>query len=294
MLKKTRLTLTLLLLLMPALANSAQDSNSKFAEFKNELLPQVGKTVTVEGVLRSAKLGWIVEFKGWGIYVYATRESEASKMNALNRFNEKPVSVTGTLRYFPKPKVPAGNVIEAIPPEHFYFDVAEAKVVAASTQESVVIKETVSKPVKVSTAPAECLATFREFFQYVQRTKPSIVTDETGQRRWLSKNLLEALKQKVATFKDQPNDPDFPGNGTFVGTWDNPSTFTIVGSRRYNKRAVIDVWYAWGKGTNYPGDTRLSYFVFLYEDGAWKLDDVYTFRGEFVTAESLTQYLSSK
>ena len=294
MLKKTRLTLTLLLLLTAAFANSAQDSNSKFADFKNELLPQVGKPITVEGVLRSAKLGWIVEFKGWGIYIHATQASRVSRMNALNPFNEKAVSVTGTLHYFPAAQVPPGNVIVAMAPEHFFFDVAEAKVVDVSTQQSVVIRETVNKAVKVSTAPAECLATFREFFRYVQRTKPSIVTDETAQQRWLSKNLLEALKQKVVTFKDQPNDPDFPGNGTFVGTWDNPSTFTIVGSRRYNKRAVIDVWYAWGKGTNYPDDTRLSYFVFVYEEGAWKLDDVYTFRGEFASAESLNAYLRSK
>ena len=156
------------------------------------------------------------------------------------------------------------------------------------------ISEAAPKAGAVSAAPAECLATFRQFFAYVQKTEPSIVTDERAQNKWLTRNLREALKQKVATFKDQPNDPDFPGNGTFVGTWDFPTTFSILGSRRYDKRAVIDVWYSWGKGTNYPGDTRLSYFVFLLEDGSWKLDDVYTFRGEFASAESLNAYLTSK
>jgi hypothetical protein len=165
---------------------------------------------------------------------------------------------------------------------------------AAFAQQSSPIRETTRKPVVVSTAPAECLATFRAFFTYLQKSEPSIVTDEKAQQRWLTKNLRDALKQKVSTFKDQPNDPDFPGNGTFIGTWDYPSTFTVVGSRRYDKRAVIDVWYAWDKGTNYPGDTRLSYFVFLLEEGSWKLDDVYTFRGKFASAESLNAYLSSK
>ena len=164
----------------------------------------------------------------------------------------------------------------------------------ALAQKSEGIRETTKKAVAVSPAPATCLNTFREFFDYVQKREPSIVKDELAQKRWLSKNLREALKQKVATFKDQPNDPDFPGNGTFVGTWDYPTTFTILGTRRYDKRAVIDVWYDWGKDTNYPGDSRLSYFVFVLEDGNWKLDDVYTFRGEFASAESLNAYLISK
>ncbi len=164
----------------------------------------------------------------------------------------------------------------------------------AMTQKGPGFKELTKKPIVVTAAPPEALRTFREFFNYVQRKEPSIVKDETAQSRWLSKNLREALKKKVATFSEPANDPDFLGNGTFVGTWDAPTTFTIVGSRRYDKRAVIDVWYAWGKGTNYPGDTRLSYFVFVLEDARWKLDDVYTFRGEFATAESLNAYLTSK
>ncbi len=39
------------------------------------------------------------------------------------------------------------------------------------------------------------------------------------------------------------------------------------------------------------GPRRSSFFM---EDGAWKLDDVYTFRGEFVQAESLNQYFREK
>jgi hypothetical protein len=269
---------------------AAQDPS--LAAFKNEFMPQVGKQITVEGILQLGKLGWRVEFKGWGIYLYAKRDSDMGKVNALNRFAEQYVTVTGTLRYSPAPQTPSGPLAVAVVPEHFFFDVAEAKVV--SNQKQPFIQESTRKPLVVAAAPEECLRTFREFFRYVQRPEPSIVKDETAQQRWLSKNLREALKQKVATFNDRPNDPDFPGNGTFVGTWDSPTTFTIMGSRRYGNRAVIDVWYSWGKGTNYPGDTRLSYFVFVLEDYKWKLDDVYTFRGEYASAESLNAYLTSK
>jgi hypothetical protein len=257
--------------------------------FKKEFMPKVGKRITVEGILQSGKLGWVIEFDSGHIYIEG---SDSAKMNLLDRFAEQPVKATGTLRYFAKPKTPRGDVAVAIPPEHFFFDVAEVKVV--STQQRAFIRESPRKPLVVSTAPEECVEAFRQMFRYIQRPEPSIVKDDMAQRRWLSKNLREALKQKVATFNDQPNDPDFPGNGTFVGTWDSPTTFTIMGSRRYGNRAVIDVWYSWGKGTNYPGDTRLSYFVFVLEDDKWKLDDVYTFRGEYASAESLNAYLTSK
>ena len=143
-------------------------------------------------------------------------------------------------------------------------------------------------------APRECLVTFRAFFNYLQNSEPGIIRDEQAQKRWLSQELRKALAQKLATFRSPADDPDYPSNNTFIGSWDQPSTYAIVSSRRYGKRAVIDVLYKWGLKTNYPGDERTTSFIFLLEDGAWKLDDIYTFRGEFVQAESLNQYLRSK
>jgi len=143
-------------------------------------------------------------------------------------------------------------------------------------------------------APRECLVAFRGFFQYLQKSEPGIVRDETAQKRWLTQELRKALAQKLATFTSPKDDPDYPSNNTFIGSWDQPSTYAIVSSRRYGKRAVIDVLYKWGPKTNYPGDERTTSFIFMLEDGAWKLDDIYTFRGQFVQAESLNQYLLSK
>lgn len=142
--------------------------------------------------------------------------------------------------------------------------------------------------------PKECLKTFREFFWYLQRSEPSIVRDEQAQKRWLTEELRTALAKKVATYTSPQEDPDFPSNSTFIGSWDYPSTYAIVASRRYGNRSVIDVLYKWGPNTNYPGDERTTSFIFLLENGAWKLDDVYTFRGKFVQAESLSQYFREK
>ena len=144
-------------------------------------------------------------------------------------------------------------------------------------------------------APKECLQAFREFFTYLQKSEPSIVRDEQARQRWLTQRLRKELMDKMATFKDAPDEnPNHPDNQTFIGAWDFPSTYAIVASRRYGQRAVIDVLYKWGPNTNYPGDERTSSFIFLLEEGKWKLDDIYTFRGKFVEAESVSQYFRSK
>jgi hypothetical protein len=45
--------------------------------------------------------------------------------------------------------------------------------------------------------------------------------------------------------------------------------------------------FTWGPKTQYPGDRRLTSYLFVQEGATWKLDDIYTFRGEFVEASSL-------
>jgi hypothetical protein len=155
------------------------------------------------------------------------------------------------------------------------------------------ITELKGKTISVA-APKQCLLAFREFFNYLQKNEPSIVKDERAQKLFLSENLRKAFQQKIASFTSGSDDPDFPSNATFIGSWDYPTTYSIVSSRRYGDRAIIDVLYKWGPKTNYPGDERTTSFIYVFEDRMWKLDDVYTFRGEFAKAESLNQYFLDK
>jgi len=92
-------------------------------------MPRVGRKVTATGVLGSAKLGWIVTMKGGGVYVYAVREADASRMKALEGLSGRRVKATGTLRYSAGSTPARGEEAEASVPEHFFFDVAEARVV---------------------------------------------------------------------------------------------------------------------------------------------------------------------
>jgi len=133
---KIRLIIAALNLSTSAIAASAQERDSRFGNFKREMMPQLGKKITVVGVLKSGKLGWLVAFKGWGVYIYPINDSSISMMNDINRFEGRMVEVSGTLRYFPEPPPPASDRVEAIIPEHFYFDVAEARTVSLNPPRS--------------------------------------------------------------------------------------------------------------------------------------------------------------
>ena len=154
-------------------------------------------------------------------------------------------------------------------------------------------------------APAECVAVYREFFAYVLKPEPNIVTDEQAQKRWLSNLMMKAFSEHIQRSAPASENPDYPSNSMFVGVWNYPTTYSIVGSRHYDyrnddnpddNRAVIDVLYEWDTKTDgienqYPGEKSLRSFIFVYEDGAWKLDDIYTFTDEYSRPGSLRSYL---
>src|SRR5262249_6392101 len=75
-------------------------------------------------------------FNGYGIYIYALRDSDIAKMDSNAHFIGHTVTVTGILRYFADPvHVPIATSIPVPhPPEHFYFDVAEARVIGSKPQ----------------------------------------------------------------------------------------------------------------------------------------------------------------
>ena len=113
--------------------------SSNFACFKREMMPHVGRRITVEGILASAKLGWIVTFDHWGVYVYATRESDSARMKTLDNFNGQSVRVRSTLRY--APGSPSQRTDAASVPEHFFFDVGEVKVISPRAPAEIKFRE---------------------------------------------------------------------------------------------------------------------------------------------------------
>lgn len=117
------------LILFPSVIAAATKCRSAdFACFKRKMMPKVGRRIAIAGVLSSAKLGWIVRFDDWGVYIYAVQTSDASKMNAFAPFEGQAIKVTGTLRH----SAGSGSTRsdEASVPEHFFFDLADARVIS--------------------------------------------------------------------------------------------------------------------------------------------------------------------
>jgi hypothetical protein len=115
------------------------------------------------------------------------------------------------------------------------------------------------------------------------------------ERLWPKILLVLAKKPMTLTFQNQ----------TFLGVWSSPETYSIIGSRHYDyrdaknpddNRAVIDVLYDWGYSDSldnqYPGQKILKSFIFVFEDGAWKLDDIYNFTDTYASPGSLSAYFS--
>jgi len=130
------MTATLLLVIValipsPTVVAAGQKCpSSDFACFKRKMMPRVGRKITVEGTLTLAKLGWIVIFAHWGVYIYGPRDSDSARMKSLDTFSGQSVSVKGTLRY--SPGSPTQSPVAASVPEHFFFDITEVRVTTPS------------------------------------------------------------------------------------------------------------------------------------------------------------------
>ena len=99
----------------------------KPTSFERMYMPKVGRKITVEGVLGAAKLGLVLTFDQGGVYIYPLREADATKMNAYDSLKGQVVKVSGTLRYARGSSAAAAGELSI--PKHFYFDVAEARVI---------------------------------------------------------------------------------------------------------------------------------------------------------------------
>jgi len=167
-----------------------------------------------------------------------------------------------------------------------------------------------SRSIVKKQAPPVVVSTLVSFFEYVKKSVPDIVSDLKSQTRWLSKSLrkdmMEAYARETAKMRKNPGDkPEYPDNASFTGVWNQPTYYSIISARQYDYRnttnpnslkAIIDVLYEWGQENSldnqYPGTRNLRSYIFIFEDGLWKLDDIYGFEDEFTSAESLRGYFT--
>lgn len=152
-------------------------------------------------------------------------------------------------------------------------------------------------------APSECIAVFGDLMKYIGKPEPNIANDAEAQGRFLTRSMRKALSDHVNQLGDSPDHHEAVSNQSFTRVWNQPSAYSMAGSRHYDNagadnpndnRAIIDVLYEWdqwsdGLTNQYPGEKQLLSFIFVFEDGLWKLDDIYVFDDEYTTADSLKQ-----
>jgi len=95
--------------------------------FEKTYMAKVGRKITVQGVVESAKIGPVVIFDHGRVYIYSLGESDGSKMKAVAALKGQIVEVRGTLRYAAGSS--AAGEGELSIPAHFFFDAAEARVI---------------------------------------------------------------------------------------------------------------------------------------------------------------------
>jgi hypothetical protein len=106
------------------------NDDPRFAKFKREMMPKVGRKVTVVGTAdRNGKEPYFLAFGNWGAYIDAANESKAKDLQAHFRSGQR-VKVTGTLGYFPDQHSTREDV--QVPPEHFFIVVDEITIVPQS------------------------------------------------------------------------------------------------------------------------------------------------------------------
>jgi len=147
-------------------------------------------------------------------------------------------------------------------------------------------------------APIECLDTARLLLSYLLNEKTHIGTDRASQNRWLSVKLRSELEKKQRAceeeLKRRPMDKIVsPSNNDFLLIWEPPSAYTIIGSRRYENTAFVDFEFRWGIGKHYEGNRRIQSYIFILENGKWKLDDVYNVREPYAAPGNLSNELRS-
>ena len=166
------------------------------------------------------------------------------------------------------------------------------------------LKEKPNVILKKRPTPPESIKVFRAFFNYVKRRKPDIVEDKKAQKRWLTRKLIKSLIDFASSAGSPSQNPDYPRNSFFLGVWNQPTSYSIIDTRHYvyadrenpnARRVMIDVLYQWGTedtlDNQYPGIRNLRTFYFIFEDGHWKLEDIYGADDEFTSADSLLQFL---
>ena len=130
--------------------------------------------------------------------------------------------------------------------------------------------------------------------------KRDLLRDDAFKRRFLSAKLRQRIELALKQCDKWPAQTDPSGghpaapdqwNKTIFNAWDIPTSYTVSLGHQTSDRAVYDVIYYWGTGTQYEGTQRITSVILTRENERWYIDDLYTHNGGYCSAFSLYESL---
>ena len=144
----------------------------------------------------------------------------------------------------------------------------------------------------------------KDFFAYlaenhIDSTGVDIGSDANAQEKFLSNRLRNALhatqrhiqRHQPLTSAGVPF--KMPDNKTFLLAWDPPKRFTNTRTLETPYTAIVAGRAIWGADQQYRNQVRPTFFVLVFERGAWRIDDIQAGKANFNGNMSLLDELAS-
>lgn len=142
------------------------------------------------------------------------------------------------------------------------------------------------------------------FMAQVFRHDRDLFTDTSFKKQYISvrlRDLIDKGLKDAATYTPPAGEPwvGHPAqqdrfNRTILNAWDVPTSYSVGDASVDGDVASVPVTYLWGPGTQYEGDKRITTVMLVNEAEGWRVDDLVTSKGEFVTAGSLSKTLQNQ
>ncbi len=131
--------------------------------------------------------------------------------------------------------------------------------------------------------PPECFKTLRGYFEAIKSDEIDLVEDRVTRERFVTADLSEQFQAYLATFvyeDGQEPGPEYPNNNDFLMFWESPDEIALLGARRYEKTAFIDLLFMPGPDQNYSGEFSFVTYRMIWDNRACRIDDSYIFSGQ--------------
>ncbi len=157
-----------------------------------------------------------------------------------------------------------------------------------------------SAPARAMQPEPEASAVVQEFFDYLLKPGTDISTDAAARQKWLSPDLrarFDAATQAVVEARKRPGvdgpDPSVPDNGTFLDSWDLPTTCRAGRSTVNHEGVTVRVVCDWGPETDYPGIKREAEVTAVKEGGAWRIRNIVLHTNAYAGESNVSELLET-